>query len=355
MAIPSLQSTSGPTSLKQKLAAMPAWLVAAVPPLPAAAAASPPPLPRIHAATQQQTQYQPKQSYEDPHMYALAEPEQSDLPSSPTVVGSSPPPTIPSKGRPAQVRSSPVPGPSSFTRFSHARPPRAPTRLSYLPLKRTSAPSPAYPSARGPRRAPCATEIRSGPSTLGSRPDAYSLLGDDPDAEWSTLARPKKKPRKDAPGGAARSGPFRLALAHPRFGGARKDHDERGQTVSKKEGKRRVVTFLPPPRVGMNSGGDVRQDLEGRGGDVVEDGEHRSATEWTMRRADVTTCKLTASALALGTAATTEPACAEDHERIRTGVRQSEGTAMEAECDEELEYSIAATKSEYRQVRSQIT
>lgn len=139
--------------------------------------------------------------------------------------------------------------------------------------------------------------IRNGPSAPRPRTDAYAFFeDDDPDAEWSTLARPKKKVRKEAWfRGTKRSGPFQLALAHPRFAGLSNRSAER--SCSKREyvradgceaPKRRVITFLPPPR----AGGRGAEAGPGLPQNSPRQSEQLAASDWTLRRADAKTSKL---------------------------------------------------------------
>lgn len=77
----------------------------------------------------------------------------------------------------------------------------------------------------------------------GPRVSAY-VSEDDPDANWSTIVKPKKKKSKRLKSGSAHcSGPFRLpapSVVHLK-----------GMTQTEKkqdiEAKRRVITYLPPP------------------------------------------------------------------------------------------------------------
>ena len=94
------------------------------------------------------------------------------------------------------------------------------------------------------------------PSASRRRPTAYAFgEDDDPDAEWSTLARTKRKApsamrvAKPKPSGARQSGRFRLPL----LGLAR------GTPTPTRvpEVKRRVITYLPPPMASKKLADDV--------------------------------------------------------------------------------------------------
>ena len=119
--------------------------------------------------------------------------------------------------------------------------------------KRPASPEPRAtpPSARTTRP----LDLDAAPPTPAAsrrRPTAYAFgEDDDPDAEWSTLARTKRKMplamrvSKPKPSGVGQSGRFRLPL----LGLAR--------GMPAPEVKRRVITYLPPPMASKKLADDV--------------------------------------------------------------------------------------------------
>ena len=100
--------------------------------------------------------------------------------------------------------------------------------INNRPLKRTRYAPPPASTNISPAR------TRSTQPTKTLRKDAYAFNASDPDAEWSTLPSRKKETRE--------SGKFRLPIKIPGRGSGNGKVEEAGT-------KRRVITYLPPPKV----------------------------------------------------------------------------------------------------------
>ncbi|THH05604.1 hypothetical protein EW145_g4677 [Phellinidium pouzarii] len=152
--------------------------------------------------------------------------------------------------------------PPDLTSFTNPRsqaqhsPPSSPPRFTF-PLKRTSNVFTNH--------------------ALDESSDAYSALRDE-DAEWSTLPT-RKKARKSVTrsiGGSKsikQSGRFKLPIALPRSS-AKDTTPTGGENLA----KRRVVTYLPPPR-----GAQVSTVLKSNDS-LKEMKQEKPATEWSIKR-----------------------------------------------------------------------
>ncbi|KAG2342412.1 hypothetical protein BDR05DRAFT_964363 [Suillus weaverae] len=104
-----------------------------------------------------------------------------------------------------------------------------------------------------PQRAKKSTPKRNiAPSSvsLGDRQISAYAFDDDPDANWSTVMKPKKKKsNKFKPGNIPSSGPFSLRLPGITVGNSkgRSTGATRAEKKPDTQTKRRVITYLPPP------------------------------------------------------------------------------------------------------------
>ncbi|KAG2359593.1 hypothetical protein BDR07DRAFT_1462439 [Suillus spraguei] len=84
---------------------------------------------------------------------------------------------------------------------------------------------------------------------LGDRHNSVYAFDDDPDVNWSTVMKPKKKSNKFKPSNIQSSGPFSLRLPGIAVGNSK--NRSMGATRTEKkldtQTKRRVITYLPPP------------------------------------------------------------------------------------------------------------
>ena len=132
--------------------------------------------------------------------------------------------------QPQRFRSPLLPRYHQQPTYMHTSPVRERTlpHINNRPLKRTRYAPPPASTNISPAR------TRSTQPTKTLRKDAYAFNASDPDAEWSTLPSRKKETRE--------SGKFRLPIKIPGRGSGSGEVEEAGT-------KRRVITYLPPPKV----------------------------------------------------------------------------------------------------------
>ncbi|KAG2066830.1 hypothetical protein BDR04DRAFT_1233729 [Suillus decipiens] len=84
---------------------------------------------------------------------------------------------------------------------------------------------------------------------LGDRHISAYAFDDDPDVNWSTIMKPKKKSNKFQPNSIQSSGPFSLRLPGIAVGSSKNRSMGVAWTEKKldTQTKRRVITYLPPP------------------------------------------------------------------------------------------------------------
>lgn len=234
-------------SFEEKLHAMPTWLLDALPSHKS---------PRIEPMPSYVGDTSPSQEVRFLYQQVTPPPlplETFDYPSSPTAVGSSPGPSTSTKQRlNATIDTAPRPpfrSSKPAAALSHTR--QSGELFSAASASSSSVPAPpTSPHHRliVPLPAHAATPLNPRP---GARSDAYIFFdNDDPDAQWSTIARAKTKTKQNpAFAGTRKSGPFRLALNMPVA--SQSGTPRRAGNPTKKAQEelpsRRIIKFLPPP------------------------------------------------------------------------------------------------------------